>query len=226
VSFVGRGGTASARVRTAHGARAQAVGGRCSGAMTVEAEGGVRAARQHSSVDSHARTTATVSGRRHAASGRRRAQTVCSGVRYLVPAPDLPDWTAKTCCSSVWGSILVPGCYSCLAITAEKSIRYGVWGWQWLYLHARRWKLPPPLFLPSLSHCSVRRRWSRGCWNRPSALLPINRRLFCRSTVGSITCNREHDRANCKLTHALLDQPEHKSLTGTLNSLAPAQGGR
>jgi hypothetical protein len=24
----------------------------------------------------------------------------------------------------------------------------------------------------------------------------IDRRLFCRSTVGSITCNREHDRAN------------------------------
>jgi hypothetical protein len=24
----------------------------------------------------------------------------------------------------------------------------------------------------------------RLCWNRPSALLPINRRLFCRSTVG------------------------------------------
>jgi hypothetical protein len=32
--------------------------------------------------------------------------------------------------------------------------------------------------------------------DRPSALLLINRRLFCRSTVGSITCNREHDRAN------------------------------
>jgi hypothetical protein len=27
------------------------------------------------------------------------------------------------------------------------------------------------------------------CWNRPSALLPIYGRLFCRSTVGSITCN-------------------------------------
>jgi hypothetical protein len=34
------------------------------------------------------------------------------------------------------------------------------------------------------------------CWDRSSALLLINRRLFCRSTVGSITCNREHDRAN------------------------------
>jgi choline/ethanolamine kinase len=35
-----------------------------------------------------------------------------------------------------------------------------------------------------------------SCWDRPSALLPINRWLFCRSTVGFITCNREHDRAN------------------------------
>jgi hypothetical protein len=39
-----------------------------------------------------------------------------------------------------------------------------------------------------------------GCsiasWDRPSALVSINRQLFCRSTVGSITCNREHDRAN------------------------------
>jgi hypothetical protein len=32
--------------------------------------------------------------------------------------------------------------------------------------------------------------------DQPSALLPINRWLFYRSTVGSITCNREHDRAN------------------------------
>jgi hypothetical protein len=32
--------------------------------------------------------------------------------------------------------------------------------------------------------------------DQPSALLPINRRLFCRSTVSLITCNREHDRAN------------------------------
>jgi hypothetical protein len=218
VSFVGRGGTASARVRTAHGARAQAVGGRCSGAMTVEAEGGVRAARQHSSVDSHACTTATVSGRRHAASGRRRAQTVCSGVRYLVPAPDLPDWTAKTCCSSVWGSILVPGCYSCLAITAEKSICYGVWGGN------------GSTFTPDGGNFRLLSSCSRSA-TVPSvvvgaAVVGIDRRLFCRSTVGSITCNREHDRVNCELTHALLDQPEHKSLTGTFNSLAPAQGGR
>jgi hypothetical protein len=35
-----------------------------------------------------------------------------------------------------------------------------------------------------------------SCWDRSSALLPINHRLFCRSTVDSITCNREHDRAN------------------------------
>jgi hypothetical protein len=219
VSFVGRGGTASARVRTAHGARAQAVGGRCSGAMTVEAEGGVRAARQHSSVDSHARTTATVSGRRHAASGRRRAQTVCSGVRYLVPAPDLPDWTAKTCCSSVWGSILVPGGNHSRKVHPLWSLGVA------MAPPSRQTVETSASSLPAVAQ-PVRRRWSRGCWNRPSALLPINRRLFYRSTVGSITCNREHDRANCKLTHTLLDQPEHKSLTGTLNSLAPAQGGR
>jgi aryl-alcohol dehydrogenase-like predicted oxidoreductase len=34
------------------------------------------------------------------------------------------------------------------------------------------------------------------CWDRPSALVPINRRFFYRSTIGSITCNREHDRMN------------------------------
>jgi hypothetical protein len=64
-----------------------------------------------------------------------------------------------------------------VAITAEKSIRYGVWGWQWLHLHARRWKLPPPLFLPSLSQSVV----------VGAAVVGIDRRLFCRSTVDSFT---------------------------------------
>jgi hypothetical protein len=40
------------------------------------------------------------------------------------------------------------------------------------------------------------RRCTVSCWDQPSALAGIDRQLFCRSTVGSITCNREHDRAN------------------------------
>jgi hypothetical protein len=32
-----------------------------------------------------------------------------------------------------------------------------------------------------------------NCWNRPSALLLINRRLFCRSTVGDEHLQKDHE---------------------------------
>jgi hypothetical protein len=46
------------------------------------------------------------------------------------------------------------------------------------------------------SGCRQRPPGPPRCWDRPSALARIDHRLFCRSTVGSITCNREHDRVN------------------------------
>jgi hypothetical protein len=66
-------------------------------------------------------------------------------------ASHLPDWTAKMRGNTIRGSILDGlGCYSHPAMAAEKSIRYGVQGGNGSTFARKRWKLPPPLFLPSL----------------------------------------------------------------------------
>jgi hypothetical protein len=45
----------------------------------------------------------------------------------------------------------------------------------------------PCVMVPMMhaSPLSLHLGFDTTCWNRPSALLPINHRLFCRSTVGS-----------------------------------------
>jgi hypothetical protein len=47
--------------------------------------------------------------------------------------------------------------------------------------------------LPVTTTTTVRQH---PCWDQLSALAEIDRRLLLGSTVGSITCNREHDQAN------------------------------
>jgi hypothetical protein len=57
--------------------------------------------------------------------------------------------------------------------------------------------------LPLSSPPAPSHRLSRTCWNRPSALLSINRQLFYRSTIGDEHLREDHETMELKSWFAL-----------------------